>query len=421
MTTNAAPAALAPYRVLDLTEEIGQYCGRAFAEMGADVIKIEPPQGDPVRRVGPFYHDDPQPGHSLLWFALNASKRGVTLNLEHPDGRRLFDRLAATADLVIESYAPGYLAGIGIDHAAIRKANPKLVWTSITGFGQDGPYQRYKWCDLVGLALGGLLNLWGEPGRPPVRSRASQAYYHASMAAATGAMAALYCARRTGAGQHVDASMQEIETFTLSGPGGISNFWPMEGRNITRSGGFINLGALQSQIFYPCKDGYVAVGTLFGPHFPTLIELMTADGAAEFLAEPKWASATRFQPMPGQWQVNQEEADAAEGVLARWLLLNTKAKIMQMALDHELLIFPVLDPPENLPSPQLKARGYFQEVAHSELGATITYPGPPVRLSATPWQMRRRAPLLREHNAEVYAEIGVSGDELATLSAAGVI
>ena len=248
-----------------------------------------------------------------------------------------------------------------------------------------------------------------------------QAYYHASLGAALGGMLALYHARRTGAGQLVDASMQEIVTFTLAGPGGVTGYWSLNGINITRSGPGINLGHLISRVIYPCKDGHVAVSTLFGPHFPALVELMKKDGAAGFLEDPKWKTATRFQAMPGQWQCSQEDADAAEGVFARWLLMHTKAEVMRMAGEHELMIFPVNTVPENLDSEQLAARNYFQQIEHNELGTSVTYPGAPVALSGTPWRIKGRAPMLGEHNAEVYRALGLSERDLRSLSEAGAI
>jgi crotonobetainyl-CoA:carnitine CoA-transferase CaiB-like acyl-CoA transferase len=378
--------------------------------MGADVIKIEPPNGDEVRRAGPFAEDRPGIERSLLWMVLNAGKRGVTLDLESEEGRASFRRLVTETDLVIESFAPGHPSSLGIEHEELRKDNPKLVWVSVTGFGQDGPYRDYKWSDMVGLALGGMLYLWGEPERPPTHAMASQAYYHASLGAAVGGMTALYHAHRTGRGQRVDVSMQEMVTFTLAGFGGITGYWTLEGRNITRAGPAINLGAMVSRVVFPCKDGHVAVSTLFGPHFPRLIELMKRDGAAEFLADDKWKSATRFTPMPGQWQCTQEDADVAEGVLERWLQRYTRAEIMRMVREHELMIFAVQTVPENLESEQLKSRNYFRRIEHESLRRAITYPGPPVVLSKTPWSVARRAPTLGEHNDEVFSAIGVSGE-----------
>jgi benzylsuccinate CoA-transferase BbsE subunit len=414
--------ALSLYRVLDLTTEIGQFAGRCFAEMGAEVIKIEPPAGDAVRHIGPFFHDEARPDRSLLWFVLNASKKGITLDLEQPDGRALVRKLIARSDLVIESYPPGYLKRLGIDQEALRKEHPKLVWVSVTGFGQGGPYRDYKWSDIVGQALGGLLYLWGESDKPPVRPRAAQGYYHASMGAALSGMVALRHARRTGRGQYADVSMQEVITFVLAGPGGTTGYWSQQGMNITRSGAGINLGHLISRTIYPCKGGYVAVSTLFGPHFPRLLDLMQQDNAAGFLAEdPKWRSATRFAPLPGQWRCEQADADVAEDLFSQWLLRYTRDEIMKLAGQHELMIFPVLNVPDNLDGEQLKARDYWQQVKHPELGASITYPGPPLKLSATPWRMRGRAPLLGEHNTEVYGEIGLTKDDLQALSAAGVV
>jgi benzylsuccinate CoA-transferase BbsE subunit len=408
----ADEGALSPYRVLDLTTEIGQYAGRMFAEMGADVIKIEPPEGDEVRHVGPFAEDTPGIERSLLWMVLNAGKRGVMLDLESAEGRSLFKRLVASTDLVIESFPPGSLRDSGIDYEELRKENEKLVWVSVTGFGQDGPYRDYKWSDIVGLALGGMLYVWGEPERAPTRALASQAYYHASLGAAVGGMTALYHARRTGRGQRVDVSMQEMVTFTLAGFGGITGYWTLEGRNITRAGPAINLGAMVSRVIFPCKDGHVAVSTLFGPHFPRLIKLMKRDGVAEFLADEKWKSATRFTPMPGQWQCTQEDADAAEGVLERWLQRYTRADVMQMVREHELMVFSVQTVPENLDSEQLKSRSYFRSIAHASLGRKVTYPGPPVVLSKTPWRVERRAPMLGEHHDEVLGAIGATGDRV---------
>ncbi len=416
------PAALAPYRVLDLATEIGQYAGRCFAEMGAEVIKVEPPAGDPVRRIGPFFHDEPGTNRSLLWFVLNASKKGVTLDIEQPAGRDVLRKLIARSDLVLESYRPGYLRGLGIDQQALRREHPKLVWVSLTGFGQDGPYRDYKWSDMVGQALGGLLYLWGELDKPPAVPRATQGYYHASMAAALSGMVALRHARRTGRGQFADVSMQEAITFVLAGPGGTTGYWWMEGINITRSGPGINLGHLISRTIYPCKEGYVAVSTLFGPHFPQLLDLMQRDGAAGFLVEdPKWRSATRFAPLPGQWRCEQADADAAENIFSAWLARYTRDEIMQLAGEHGLMIFPVLTVPDNLESKQLEARGYWQKIEHPDLGDTVTYPGAPIKLSATPWCVRGPAPTLGQHNDEVFGAIGLSNEEMRSLRSAEVI
>jgi len=417
----APPAALAPYRVLDLTTEIGQYCGRAFAEMGADVIKVEPTGGDAVRRIGPFAGDLPGPERSLYWAVLNAGKKSITCDIEKEAGRVLFRHLLKRADLVLESYPPGYLASLGLDYDSLRAEHPSLVWVSITGFGQDGPYKEYRWSELVGLALGGLLYLWGDEDRPPVRARSPQAYYQASLGAAAGAMVALYHARRTGVGQRIDASMQEIVTFSLAGPGGITGFWPLEGRNITRSGPRLNIGDVRWRVFYECRDGHVATGGLFGPHTGRLVELMKRDDSAGLLADPRWLSATRNPPLSGQWRCSQEENDAAEEIFSEWLRRYSRDELLQIARENELLIFPVLTVAENLANDQMKHRGYFREVEQRRAGGRVTFPGPPVQLSATPWRVTGAVAAPGEHNEEIYGALALSADEQRTLRAQGVV
>jgi hypothetical protein len=235
--------------VLDLTGEIGQFAGRCFAELGAEVIKIEPPEGDPVRRIGPFVHDEPKPDRSLLWFTLNASKKGVTCSLTHDEGRALLRKLIAQADLVIESYQPGYLQSIGIDQEELRREHPKLVWVSVTGFGQDGPYRDYKWSDLVGQALGGLLYLWGVglPSRPRragllPRLDGCRAERHGC----------LYHARRTGAVSSLTCRCRKC--YVRAGwPGGVSGYWS-RGDEISRAAGRIT-SDISSRTIYACKEG----------------------------------------------------------------------------------------------------------------------------------------------------------------------
>ena len=215
MSQTSEQSLLAAYRVLDLTDEKGVLCTKLMADFGADVIKIEPPGGDPMRRIGPFYHDEPDPEKSLFWFTFNTSKRSITLDITRREGQEILRQLATTADFVVECFAPGYLDSLGLGYSALSEVNPRLIMTSITPFGQTGPYRDYKASDIVGLAMGGLLYLNGEPGRPPVRVRASQAYAQASVQAAGGTMVAHYYREISGEGQHVDVSMQEAVSNTL--------------------------------------------------------------------------------------------------------------------------------------------------------------------------------------------------------------
>ena len=184
---------LGPYRALDLTDEMGLLCGKILGDLGADVIKVEKPGGDPARKRGPFYHDEPGPENSLLWWAYNTSKRGVTLDIETGTGQRLFKKLVEDADFVIESFPPGYMDSLGLGYRELEKINPGVIMVSISPFGQTAPYRDFKTSDIVAFAMGGRMYVTGDYDRPPVRiSHHSQSYLNAAADAAVGAMLALY-------------------------------------------------------------------------------------------------------------------------------------------------------------------------------------------------------------------------------------
>jgi len=199
---------LSCYRVLDLTDEKGFLCGKALGDLGAEVIKIERPGGDPSRRIGPFYHDIADPEKNLYWFSFNANKKGITLNIETRDGREIFKKLAKTADVVIESFAPGYMEQIGLGYQVLNQINPGIILTSITAFGQEGPYRDYKASDIVVRAMGGLVYTVGDPDRPPLTTSYPHAYLIGAIHGAIGTMVAPYQQAFTGQGQQVDAPTQ---------------------------------------------------------------------------------------------------------------------------------------------------------------------------------------------------------------------
>jgi crotonobetainyl-CoA:carnitine CoA-transferase CaiB-like acyl-CoA transferase len=418
-----SPAALAHVRVLDLSGEEGQFCGRMLAGLGADVIKVEPPEGDDVRRRGPFYHDHVAPEYSLRWYTLNAGKRGITLNLERADGRRIFHRLAERAGVVIESFRPGYLDGLGLGYATLAERNPGLVFTSITGFGQSGPLSDTAWCDLVAMATGGLMYLTGDPDRPPVRMLPPQSFFHASAQAAAGTMLALYHREVTGEGQRIDVSAQEAVTYTLEGPGTMMGFWTLQGINIARQGERRQMGPDKIMpIILRCKDGWIASSGVLGNMFPGVLAALKEDGAAGDLEDERWLRAAALAPLPGQWQADQADLDHVYGIVSAWMAGHTKQEVYAAARKYRFLAFAVNDAADLLASEQLQARGYFEQIPHPELGAALTYPGAPFRMSRTPWRSGPRAPLLGEHNAEVYGEeLGMSSAEMGTLLAARVI
>ncbi|MCK4722097.1 MAG: CoA transferase, partial [Dehalococcoidia bacterium] len=196
-------ALLGDIRVLDLADAKGVYCTKLLADLGADVIKIERPGGDPMRNIGPFFHDEPDPEKSLYWFHFNTSKRSITLNLETADGREVLKKLAKTADVMVETFSPGHLEQIGLGYQTLRELNPRLILTSITPFGQTGPYRDFEGSDMIAQAVGGLMYLPGFPEDPPCRIYGSQAYHSASVQAAVGTMIALYARELTGEGQQV--------------------------------------------------------------------------------------------------------------------------------------------------------------------------------------------------------------------------
>jgi crotonobetainyl-CoA:carnitine CoA-transferase CaiB-like acyl-CoA transferase len=207
---------LSPYRVLDLTDERGLLCGKILADLGADVLQIEPPAGNTARRVAPFYRDDPNPEGSLFWWAYAANKRSVTLDLTCADGKALFERLVRSAHFVIESGAPAELTALGLGYERLAEINPDLIVVSITAFGQTGPYAAYHASDLVGMGLGGFMYVTGDPDRAPLRVGFPHFYLHGSAAAATGAMLAHAQRVLTGQGQHVDVSCQESVARSLA-------------------------------------------------------------------------------------------------------------------------------------------------------------------------------------------------------------
>ena len=279
MTDTPETALLSPYRVLDLTDERGLLCSKILGDLGADVVQVEPPGGSPARQVGPFYGDDPSPGKSLFWWAYSSNKRGITLDLEHADGRALLERLAATADFVIESFDPGYLESVGLGYSRLSGINPRLVMVSITAFGQDGPYAGYKASDITGMAMGGFMHLTGDPDRPPLRPSFAHFYLHGSAAGAAAAMLAHTHRALTGEGQHVDVSCQQAVARTLAHA---PQIWDIEGAILQRMGVYRQTsGDNRVRINWPCVDGYVNYmlqGGGVAPSTRALFQWMEDDG-----------------------------------------------------------------------------------------------------------------------------------------------
>lgn len=407
------------YRVLDLTDEKGFLCGKILGDLGADVIKVERPGGDPSRRLGPFYGDDPHPEKSLYWMAYNTNKRGITLNLESKTGQELFRRLVRTADVVIESFAPGYLDRLGLGYAALAELKPDLIMTSITPFGQSGPYSSYKASDLEMMAASGLMSLLGPPDRPPVRVSLPQSYPWAGMFAAAATLMALYYRGITGEGQQVDVAGQAALVPALAHA---PTFWDVLRQNPRREGIYMtgrSVTGARMRCIFPCKDGFINFIVYGGPAGratnKALTQWMAEEGrATEYLLNKDWDNFDIAT-------VTQEEIDLIEGPVAEFLKTKTKTEFFEQAIKRRMLGYPVSTAEDILKDEQLKAREFWQEIEHPELDAVLTYPGGFAKFSAAACRIWRRAPRIGEHNAEIYGELGLSREEQLQLAQAGVI
>lgn len=395
--------ALAGYRVLDLTDEHGWMCGKVLADLGANVIKIEPPGGDPGRARGPFYGDKADPHQSLHWFAYNTSKRSLCLDLTRPRGRDLLRDLVREADFVIESSPPGYLDTLGLGYAALRDINPAVILTSITPFGQSGPYRDLKATDIVCMAMGGFMSLTGEAGGRPVRLTLPQAALHAGVEAAVASLLAHLWRTRSGEGQHIDVSMQACVVWTLMlAPG----FVPCLGTIPTRQGPCYDWIGYPRRLNFPCADGHVAmflVGNIWGStSMQALTRLMQAEGMAPpFMVDKDWLNWNVTELSGPQGQAESARLDEAVMAFTR---TKTKQELYEAALTHHLLLAPVSNAADLCANEQLQARQYFVPVAHPELHTSFAYPGAFGKFSRTPCQPPVRAPLIGEHARQVLQE-----------------
>lgn len=427
---NNGESALGDIRVLDLTNEMGVYCGRLLADLGADVIKVEKPGGDSTRKLGPFFHDEPHPEKSLFFFHYNYNKKSVTLDIEKADGQELFKKLVKTADVVVESFAPGCLDSLGLGYSDLSKINPRIIVCSITGFGQYGPHRDFKANDLVGTAMGGLMYLGGFIGEAPNYPGAYQGYHLASTDGANGILTALLVRDFTGEGQHVDVSMQEsvsrsIELLMVS--------WDIRKIDRKRTGRQVYRGWDE---IYEAKDGYILCSPLGGGGWKSILEWMESLGEAEDLGTEKMqlvltAMADRQMDRgvsdhkrmdPRMLKDYTDEIKHIEQVWARFCGRHTREDLYENCQRRGVRLMPVYSAEDVLKDPQLLARGFFIDVDYPELGAKIRDLGEPYRLSITPAKVRRRAPLIGENNLDIYEkELGLSREQLRMLKEAGAI
>ena len=410
-----SPAALSDIRVLDLSRPIGHYAGRLLADLGADVIKIEPLEGDPARSWTPSLPGVPAIEASVLFVLLNANKRGVTLDLSRQDGRATFLRLLASADVLLESWTPSEAARLGLTDEVLGAARPDLIHASITGWGSTGPYAEWAYADIVANAMSGVMTLAGFVDGPPEQLPDHQGYHAASINAAAGVLAALLHRDATGEGQRVEASM--FESLLMAEETAMQQA-DILGTDRARTGGQGALGFKMPGLgIYETTDGHVysmCTGNA-GSGFPGLVQLMrTLEGSTHLDDEP-YASliATSFSTS----QIMGLMEDPVRAPTVRAMLVEIEAEVIAFFGRHpkesiyvrgqelRVLVGAVNGPADILASTQLAARDWWREIEDPARGR-LRYPGFPWALTGTPATLRLPAPTLGQHSEEVLSEIG---------------
>ena len=404
--TKEQEGALSGYRVLDLADSNGAYCTKLLADLGADVIKIERPEGDPGRGIPPFAGDTPHPEKSLHFLHRNANKRGVTLRLDTVEGSNILKRLVKTADVLVDNSPPDYMEKLGLDYSVLSEINPGLIMASITEFGHSGPYKDRKGSNLVDFAMSGIMITSGYPGKEPCLLPGSPAYDSASVHASVSIVAAIYMRGTTGQGQYIDTSVH-VTSRTGLYPWIIPNY-----SYALNPGGPppTSENRMGAQIYpvYPCKDGFIRIIALTPRQWDALVRVLDNP---DVLQTEEWRS---FMYRIGN-------ADDLYALMLEFTTKYTMRELFEAGRREGVPIAPILNIADFYNSPQTKAREYFVEVDHPVAGKA-DYPGPPYKWTETPATMRRPAPCIGEHNEEVYCrELGLSTDNLAALMGGGII
>jgi len=398
--------ALAGTKIIEYAQLVaGPYCSKLLADLGAEVIKIEPPGcGDPARNLPPFFHDEPDPEKSGLFLYLNTGKLGITLDVKTATGQDIFKKLVEDADVLVEDKSPGAMEKLGLDYDSLKGINPRLIMASITPFGQTGPYRDYKAYHLNMfhgsgegyLTPGGIENMQ----RPPLKVGNLVGEYDSGLNAAIAILGALYHQKKTGRGQYIDISKQEsvMSLNRLDMPR-----WANEGDVITRAKlGVPYGGAL------PCKNGYTVFVTWEAEQWDKLVK---------FMGEPEWTRDDRFKDYASRYR----HGELINALLTEWMVDHTKEELYHRGQAAGVPFAMVLTAEDLLGSEHLKERGFFVEVDHPRTGK-VKYPGVPYKFSKTPCHVERPAPLLGQHNEEIIVNrLGYRREELSKLGAAGVI
>ncbi len=396
---------LSDVKVIDLTWHIaGPYCTKLFADYGADVIKVEKPgEGDPARSMGPFAGDTPHPEKSGLFLHLNTNKRSITLNLKCETGKRIFKQLVRDADILVENFSPRVMPSLGLRFETLAEINPRLVMTSISNFGQTGVYRDFKASEPILFGMGGSMCTTGLEDQEPVKKGGNLVQYAGGTSAAAVTMIAFYGAGIRGSGDHVDVSLMEVQMCSVDRR--MSELLAYQYNNeLTPRVDIAGMAQFPFGVF-PCKDGYVDVAG--GAMFLDRVEKVLGVPLME-----RYGGADHFNL--------ERREEFFSTIWYPWTMERTKKEIVEACQKAHVLSAPVNTAEDLLEEEHLEERGFWAEVDHPVVGKA-TYPGRPALSEELPWIVRRPAPLLGQHNEEVYTGLGYSREDMVKLRETGVI
>jgi len=400
--------ALTGVKVIDLTWQIaGPFCTKLLADYGADVIKIEMPgTGDPARKMGPFLHNEPHPEKCGLFLHLNTNKRGITVNLKSNAGKKILRELIREADILVENFSPGVMGRLGLSYEELEKINPKLVMTSISNYGQTGPYRDFKMSDTIAFAMGGAMSSQGVPEREPVAAAQNLKLHESAYYAATGTLGAWFGARQDGIGELVDVSIMETLMGSSDRRDNYILSYSYTGYSTTRTDPVRFRGRYYPVGPYPCKDGWVHIA-MQPSDWPRYLKTV---GKEEWLSDPRWSNFFDLSLLA-----------ESDGAFIEWLADRTKQEAAEIMQAAGVLCMPFNTLADLYRDPHFKARGFWVEIDHPVTGR-LTYPGAPTNMMDGGYQVRRPAPLLGQHNEEVLCGmLGYSKEDLVFLRETGAI
>ena len=406
-----APMALSNIRVLDFTQTIaGPYCTKLLADYGADVIKVERPgTGDGARSLGPFPKDEPHPEKSGTFLHLNTNKRSITIDLTTAQGQEIARSLASQVDVVVESFRPGTMESFGLGYEELSELNPALTYTSVSNFGQTGPYRDWRGSEVIFYGMGGELFSTGVAEKEPVKLGGTVGLYQSGVMAAFATLGAVLGSKVDGSGQHIDISLMEVQTGSIDRRMSMLMAYQYNGEITERvpMGEASGAGGYPAGV-YPCEDGFFQI-TGGGRYFERVRNMM---GNPEELSGVEWLSPAA--------QADEDMQGLFEAYFYPWLLDRTKHEAWSQAQASRVLCGPLNTMADYPNDETFRGRGAFEEVDHPVAGS-FTYPGRPFMMDASPWSIRRPAPLLGQHTEEVLTELGMSNSEIESLKSEGVI